>query len=63
MISLQEKKPSVKSSAAAIRNRTAVNDSIASNTDRDVAGAVDRARESYDLVGLMDQLGVGQPRH
>ena len=156
MISLQEKKPSVTSSAAAIRNRTAVNDSIASYADRDFAGAVAmysddaevsdptgnyvgkveilsqlkswksafpdaksvvtnqitdgdrvataftfrgthtgplagsmgtipatgkhveiemelvnwfrggkvyRALESYDLVGLMDQLGVGRPRH
>jgi predicted ester cyclase len=156
MISLLEKKPSVASKAAAIRNRTAVNDSIASYADRDFAGVVAlyaddaevsdptgryvgkleilsqirswktafpdakrevtnqitdgdrvataftfrgthtgplagsmgsipatgrhvelemelvnwfrgdkvyRARESFDLAGLMDQLGVGRPRH
>ncbi len=26
-------------------------------------GKVHRARESFDLAGLMDQLGVTQPRH
>ena len=26
-------------------------------------GKVHRARETFDLAGLMDQLGVGQPRH